>query len=100
VSAAMTSFILLTCILSFLVNGKDFVTDKEKSKVLFSKIIIICYSFSVSSVNLTALFNGVIEKGCDQKLLHSCHFLATMILGDNQKIKTDSAAKVCASCGA
>jgi hypothetical protein len=52
------------------------------------------------SCNLTALFNGVIEKGCDQKLLHSCHFLATMILGDNQKIKTDSAAKVCASCGA
>ena len=47
VSAAMTSFILLTCVLLFLVNGKDFVTDKEKSKVLFSKIIIICYSFSV-----------------------------------------------------
>mmetsp|Transcript_1445 Transcript_1445/g.2773 ORF Transcript_1445/g.2773 Transcript_1445/m.2773 type:complete len:228 (-) Transcript_1445:249-932(-) len=49
-------------------NGQNFVTDKEKSKELF-------------------------KKGCDQKLLHSCHFLATMILGENQKINTDAATK-------
>ena len=40
------------------------------------------------------MYTYLTEKGCDQKLQHSCHFLAAMILSENQKVNTEVAAKV------
>jgi hypothetical protein len=51
------------------------------------------HSILFQSVSYTAS-SCATEKGCEQKLLHSCHFLAAMILDENQKINTEAAVKV------